>query len=111
MFSKTKEAEAGMAAQQQPQLQQPASLQPSAKQQQRTGRGNGVPSIIAAEVIVTGTVISSGDVQVDGRINGDIRAGAIIIGEKAAISGDIYADEAIIRGQVEGSIHARKVQL
>ena len=108
MFSKTKEAEAGLAPRQ-PQLQTPSPLQPSAKQ--RTGRTNGVPSIISAEVIVTGTVISSGDIQVDGRINGDIRAGAIIVGEKAAIVGDIYADEAIIRGHVEGSIHARKVQL
>jgi cytoskeletal protein CcmA (bactofilin family) len=72
---------------------------------------NGVPSIISAELIVRGTLISAGDVQVDGKVDGDIRAAALVIGDKAIIVGDVYAEDAIVRGRVEGSIRARKVQL
>jgi len=62
-------------------------------------------------LIVRGTLISAGDVQIDGKVDGDIRASGLVIGEKAVISGDVYAEEAVVRGRVEGSIRARKVQL
>jgi len=101
MFSKTKEAETAPPTAPAP--------QPVA-QPKRPSRG-GVPSIISAELIVRGTLISEGDVQVDGRVDGDIRSAGLVIGEKAMIMGDIYAEEATIRGRVEGSIRARKVQL
>jgi cytoskeletal protein CcmA (bactofilin family) len=70
-----------------------------------------VPSIISGDLTVRGTIISSGDVQIDGRIEGDVRAGALVIGEKAYIEGDVFAEDAIIRGTVHGGIRARKVQL
>jgi cytoskeletal protein CcmA (bactofilin family) len=60
---------------------------------------------------VRGTLVSAGDVQIDGKIDGDVRANALVVGEKATIMGDIYAEEAIVRGRIEGNIRARKVQL
>ena len=77
----------------------------------RNGRPTGVPSILSADVVVRGTLISAGDVQVDGKIEGDIRAAGLVVGEKAIVAGDVYAEEATVRGRVEGSISARKVQL
>jgi cytoskeletal protein CcmA (bactofilin family) len=70
-----------------------------------------VPSIISGDLVVRGTLVSHGDVQIDGRIEGDVRAGALVIGEKAHIEGDVYAEDAIVRGSVHGSIRARKIQL
>jgi cytoskeletal protein CcmA (bactofilin family) len=67
--------------------------------------------VISSELIVKGTLISAGDVQVEGKIDGDIRAAGLVIGEKAIVVGDVYAEEAVVRGRVEGSIRARKVQL
>lgn len=69
------------------------------------------PSIISADLVVKGTLVSTGDIQIDGRVEGDIRTSALVIGDKASIQGDVYADDAIIRGHVQGSIRARKVQL
>ena len=97
MFSRTKEPEAAQA------------VVPTAKAQRAT-RSN-VPTIISADLVVKGSLISAGDVQVDGKVEGDIRAGALVIGEKAIIEGDIYAEDAVIRGRVQGCIRARKVQL
>jgi len=49
--------------------------------------------------------------QIDGEVQGDIRATNLIIGERARITGTIVADEAIIRGQVMGSIRSKRVML
>jgi cytoskeletal protein CcmA (bactofilin family) len=69
------------------------------------------PSIISSDLIVLGTLTSTGDIQIDGRVEGDIRSGSVTIGEKANIEGEIVAEEVIIRGRVQGTIRARKVQL
>jgi cytoskeletal protein CcmA (bactofilin family) len=97
MFSKGKEPE--------------VAPPPSPVVQPKRGKPNDAPSVISAELIVKGTLISGGDVQVDGKIDGDIRASGLVIGEKAIIVGDVYAEEAVVRGRVEGSIRARRVQL
>jgi len=98
MFSKTKEPE--VVTPPPPPVAPPKRPKPS-----------DVPSVISAELIVKGTLISGGDVQVEGKIDGDIRASGLVIGEKAIVVGDIYAEEAVVRGRVEGSIRARRVQL
>jgi cytoskeletal protein CcmA (bactofilin family) len=79
--------------------------------QKRPALRNGNPSIISADLIVRGALFSAGDVQIDGRVDGDIRAGGLIIGEKAVIVGDVYAEECLVRGRIEGGISARKVAL
>lgn len=69
------------------------------------------PSIVSADLTVQGTLISGGELQVDGRVEGDIRAAALVVGDNAVILGDISAEELTVRGRVEGNIRARKVQL
>ena len=89
----------------------PAPQAATVVQPKRAPAARGVPSIISSELVVRGTLISAGDVQIDGKVDGDIRAASLVIGDKAVIVGDLYAEEAIIRGRVEGSIRARRVQL
>ena len=76
----------------------------------RTGKST-APSIVSADLAVTGTLTSTGDIQVDGIVEGDIRSVGLVIGEKAEIHGEIFAEDVIVRGKVMGRIHARKVQL
>lgn len=68
-------------------------------------------SIIGADLLVSGTLVSSGDIQVDGRIEGDIRSTTLVIGDNAFVHGEVCADEVTVRGRVHGSIRARKVLL
>lgn len=70
-----------------------------------------MPSVISADLVVTGTLTSTGDMQVDGRVEGDVHSANLVIGEKAVIQGEVMADEVTVRGRVEGSIRARKVLL
>lgn len=74
-------------------------------------RGPSAPSIISADLTITGTLNSTGDIQVDGRVEGDVHSAGLVIGEKAFIHGDVVAEEVTVRGRVQGGIRARKVLL
>jgi cytoskeletal protein CcmA (bactofilin family) len=76
----------------------------------RAGRST-APSIISADLTVTGTLVSNGDIQIDGIVEGDVRSIGLVIGEKAQVNGEILADDITVRGRVTGRIRARKVQL
>ena len=69
------------------------------------------PSIISADMVITGTLISTGDIQIDGRVEGDVRSVGLVIGDKAEIHGEIFAEDVTVRGKVMGRIRARKVLL
>ncbi|HEY4939843.1 MAG TPA: polymer-forming cytoskeletal protein [Rhizomicrobium sp.] len=84
-----------------------AANAPPAKRAARSS----APSIISADLIVTGTLTSTGDIQIDGRVDGDVHSAGLVIGDKAYINGEILAEEVTIRGRVHGSIRARKVLL
>ena len=69
------------------------------------------PSIISSDLVVQGTLTSTGDIQIDGRVEGDVRSAGLVIGDKAFIQGEILADDVTVRGRVQGGIRARKVLL
>jgi cytoskeletal protein CcmA (bactofilin family) len=69
------------------------------------------PSIISSDMTVNGALNAAGDIQVDGKVDGDITSGSLTVGEKALVNGEILAEEVIVRGKIVGSIRARKVQL
>jgi len=77
----------------------------------RTQNGSATQSVIDAWLTITGTLESEGDVRVEGKINGDIRCAQLIVGREATVSGDIIAEEAVVRGKVKGSIRANRVIL
>ncbi len=85
----------------------PAPAMPQAPAK-RTARSS-APSIISADLLVNGTLVSSGDIQIDGRVEGDVHSAGLVIGDKALIHGEVMAEEVTVRGKVQGSIRARKV--
>lgn len=69
------------------------------------------PSIISADVKMVGSITSQGDLDINGQVEGDVRASALTIGETGAVKGEVVAESVIVRGTVEGRIRGRKVQL
>jgi cytoskeletal protein CcmA (bactofilin family) len=54
---------------------------------------------------ITGSVKSSTDFRIDGKIDGNVQCGGkIIVGEKGYIKGEIVSKNMEISGQVDGSI-------
>jgi cytoskeletal protein CcmA (bactofilin family) len=70
-----------------------------------------VPSIISSDVVMRGNINSSGEIQFDGTLEGDIKAGSLIIGEQAAVKGEVICETVTVRGRVEGGIRAKSVSL
>lgn len=87
----------------------PEPAQP--QQARRTPPRSTAPSIISADMTVVGTVTATGDIQVDGKIEGDLFSTSLTVGEKAVVNGEVRADEVTIRGHVVGGIKARKINL
>jgi cytoskeletal protein CcmA (bactofilin family) len=84
---------------------------PALQVQKRSSRCNAAPSIIGADLVVTGTLTSNGDIQIDGKVEGNVHSISLTIGDKAYIEGDVVADEVVVRGRIKGGIRARKVLL
>jgi len=74
-------------------------------------RASNVPSIISQDVVMRGNINSAGEIQFDGALEGDIKAGSLIIGDKSSVKGEIVCETVVVRGTVEGAIRAKSVSL
>jgi len=71
----------------------------------------GAPSILGSDLLITGDIKTDGDIQIDGRLDGNVKAGNVTIGEQGAVNGKITAGVVHIRGKVTGKINANSVDL
>lgn len=69
------------------------------------------PSILSSDMRVVGDISSQGEIQVDGTVEGDVRAKSVLIGESADIKGELLAEQVQIHGRVNGLIKSRVVHL
>mgnify|MGYP000020581491 CR=1 FL=1 len=90
-----------------------ASSAPEAptKKSSSPSRSSAVPSILGSDLIITGDIKTDGDIQIDGRLDGNIKAGNITIGEQGAVNGKISATAVHVRGKVTGKVDATIVDL
>lgn len=68
-------------------------------------------STLSADLHITGNIKTSGDIQVEGTIDGDIRAHLLTIGETATVKGEVTADDVVINGRIVGRVRGLKVRL
>jgi len=77
-----------------------------------TGKSSSkVRSVIGAGVTVTGNLLSAGDVEIEGEVQGDIRCKSILIGDKARVTGEVAAEDVVVLGRVDGAIRGEFVML
>ena len=69
------------------------------------------PSIISAELTLTGNLASTGEIHIDGKVDGDITSYALTVGEKGVVTGSITADSIRICGVTKGEIKGKNVVL
>ncbi|MBW4963035.1 polymer-forming cytoskeletal protein [Sulfitobacter sp. CW3] len=68
-------------------------------------------SVLSSDLHVTGNMKTTGDIQVEGTVEGDIRAHLLTIGETATIKGEVIADDVVINGRIVGRVRGLKVRL
>ncbi|WP_295316761.1 polymer-forming cytoskeletal protein [Roseobacter sp.] len=68
-------------------------------------------SVLSSDLHVTGNMKTNGDIQVEGTVEGDIRAHLLTIGETATIKGEVVADDVVVNGRIVGRVRGLKVRL
>ena len=77
----------------------------------QTGKSKPSPSVLSSDLTIVGNLRTTGDVQVEGTVQGDIRAHLLTVGESANIEGEIVADDVVVTGKVTGRVRGLKVRL
>ncbi|QQA44742.1 bactofilin family protein [Pelagovum pacificum] len=68
-------------------------------------------SVLSADLHVTGNLKTSGDIQIEGQVDGDIRAHLLTVGEGATVKGECVADDVVVNGRIVGRVRGLKVRL
>lgn len=79
--------------------------------QDKLSRRGYAPSVIAEGMHVLGNIISDGALDIDGKIEGNVRGESVTVRPNGVIRGDVVADMVHVHGQVNGLIKARSVML
>lgn len=78
---------------------------------QHRGSDRSAQSVVGPDLVIVGNLVSKGEVQIDGTVEGDIHGSHIIVGPNAEITGEIVAEEIVIRGHVNGTVRGKRVML
>jgi len=70
-----------------------------------------MPSILASDIRITGDLKGDGEIQIEGRLDGNLAAQSVTVGAAGVVVGSIKADTVVVGGAVEGDIKARDVTL
>jgi len=65
------------------------------------------PSLIGADITITGNLEAALALQVEGQIKGDVKCSTLLLGENAVIEGNIDAERVRVLGTVEGGIETK----
>ena len=68
-------------------------------------------AVLAPNLLVSGNLVSEGNIHVDGTVEGDVQTVNLTIGTTGVVKGRIFGREVKISGRVEGSITASEVVL
>jgi cytoskeletal protein CcmA (bactofilin family) len=114
MFSKSRINEPG------PKQAQDTEIKPGAPEVPRpaassapitTPKAKPPASTLSADLVVKGNMKSTGDIIVEGTIEGDIRAHMLTVGESATVKGEVVADDVVVNGRIIGRLRGLKVRL
>ena len=71
----------------------------------------GMGTCIGSGMSIVGNIECNGPAQVFGRIEGELRASDLLIGEGAQVEGNVIAQDVTVCGRVKGTIRAVRVKL
>jgi cytoskeletal protein CcmA (bactofilin family) len=68
-------------------------------------------SILSTDLHIKGNLKTTGDINIEGQVDGDIRAHLLTIGEGATVRGECIADDVVVNGRIIGTVRGLKVRL
>jgi cytoskeletal protein CcmA (bactofilin family) len=76
-----------------------------------SSKKNVTPTVITKDLNVLGNIISEGNIDFDGTLNGNIRCDSLTIRTNGHIKGEVVADTVNVYGVIKGVIRAKHVNL
>ena len=70
-----------------------------------------IPSIISEGSEFKGNIKTSGEIQIDGVLNGNVRAKQIVVGVNGNVRGNVTSNFLRICGKIEGEIRAETLEI
>jgi cytoskeletal protein CcmA (bactofilin family) len=113
MFSKSRINEPGPKGFSEPERPRPAEDKPKNTMDYTPTSSKAKPaaSVLSSDLTVVGNLKTTGDIQIEGTVEGDIRAHLLTVGETATIRGEVVADDIVENGRVIGRVRGLKVRL
>ena len=65
-------------------------------------------STIGEDLMISGDVTSTGELHIDGHVEGDVRCASLVLGNTSEIKGSVTAEEVMILGRLIGSVRGRR---
>ena len=89
----------------------PLGLPPAAGGPAAASKPKPPASVLSADLVLKGNVKSTGDIVIEGTLEGDIRAHMLTVGESATVKGEVIADDVVVNGRIIGRLRGLKVRL
>jgi cytoskeletal protein CcmA (bactofilin family) len=70
-----------------------------------------VPSIISHGTHIVGDITTDGEVQVDGKVEGNVRCRSLIVADTGEVSGKVTCESVTIHGTITGTVCGKSVCL
>jgi cytoskeletal protein CcmA (bactofilin family) len=86
-------------------------LRKSARANGQASQLDAPPSYVGQDVVVEGSLVSAGELHIDGTVHGNARAQAVVIDRHGAVHGEVAGEEVLVRGRVIGPIRGVHVHL
>ncbi|MEF1292003.1 bactofilin family protein, partial [Vibrio sp. M260118] len=78
----------------------------------RTTSSTATSTIIAKGCSVSGEFKVENDIQIDGKVTGQMHVeGTLIVAESGELNGEVYAKQLIVNGLLDGNCYADRVQV
>ncbi|MHB1514071.1 bactofilin family protein [Acidiferrobacter sp.] len=71
---------------------------------------NTIDTLVGEQTTITGNLVFSGGLRIDGKVHGDITAqgegSTLILSERGAVIGNMRAPHLVINGSIKGNVHS-----
>jgi cytoskeletal protein CcmA (bactofilin family) len=68
-------------------------------------------SVFSSDLRITGEVSSAGTLEIQGEVDGNVSARALLIGSEGRVSGTVQADSIEVKGQLDGKVSTQSFTL
>ncbi len=72
--------------------------------------GTSSPSLLGKEIKIIGKISSKGALQLDGVLEGEIKASRLVIEKSAKVVGSVTSEDLVIKGRIIGPVFGKKVR-